>query len=134
MMMVALGWLVLEMTDSPLSLGMVWATRSAPHLIWGMLAGAVADKVDRRKLLIWALVMLAACASAMGLLISSGRAELWHILLFSFVMGSIATFTMTARQTFVVDIVGREDAMGAISMNGVAMRIMVSLVVLLRDL
>jgi MFS family permease len=61
MMMVALGWLVLEMTDSPLSLGMVWATHSAPHLIWGMLAGAVADKVDRRRLLIWVFIDLAAC-------------------------------------------------------------------------
>ncbi len=124
MMMVALGWLVLEMTDSPLSLGMVWATHSAPHLIWGMLAGAVADKVDRRRLLIWVFIDLAACAFTMGILISKGWVQLWHVLLFTFIMGSIATFAMTARQAFVVDIVDRKDAMGAISMNAVAMRIM----------
>ncbi len=124
MMMVALGWLVLEITDSPLSLGILWASRSAPHFIWGLLAGAVADKVDRRNLLIWAFVMLAACAFAMGFTISNGWIELWYILLFSFVMGSISTFTMTARQAFVVDIVSRDDAMSAISMNSVAMRIM----------
>ncbi len=61
MMMVASGWLVLELTDSPLSLGLVWATRSAPNLIWGMLAGAVADRVDRRKLQIVALALYSAC-------------------------------------------------------------------------
>jgi len=124
MMMVALSWLVLEMTNSPLSVGMVWATRSAPHLIWGMLAGAVADRVDRRRLLIWAFIILAAATFSMGFLISKGSVQLWHILLFTFIMGSIMTFDMTARQAFVVDIVGREDAMGAISMNAVAMRIM----------
>ena len=124
MMMVALGWLVLEMTGSPLSLGMVWAARSAPHLIWGMLAGAVVDKVDRQRLLIWTFIMLATVALAMGLLILKGWIELWHILFFTFIMGSTSTFAMTARQAFVVDIVGREDAMGAISINAVAMRIM----------
>ncbi|MFC1957646.1 MFS transporter [Chloroflexota bacterium] len=124
MMMVALGWLVLEMTGSPLSLGMVWAARSSPHLIWGMLAGAVADKVNRQRLLIWAFVTLAVGALAIGLLISKGWIELWHVLLFTFIMGSISTFAMTTRQAFVVDIVGRKDAMGAISMNAVAMRIM----------
>ena len=50
MMMVALGWLVLEMTNSPFSLGMVLAARLSPFLIFGILAGAIADKVDRRRL------------------------------------------------------------------------------------
>ena len=122
--MVALSWLVLEMTNSPLSLGMVWAMRAAPNLIFGMLAGAVADKVDRRRLLMWAFIVLMACALLMGIIISKGWIQLWHILLFSFVMGSITTFAMTARQAFVVDIVGREDAMTALSMSAVAMRSM----------
>ena len=124
MMMVTLSWLVLEMTDSPLSLGMVWAMRSAPNLIFGMLAGAVADKVDRRKLLIWAFAVLMACAISMGILISKDLIQLWHILLFSFLIGSITTFAITACQAFVVDIVGLEDAMTALSMNAVAMRSM----------
>jgi len=123
MQMVALGWLVLEMTDSPLSLGIVWATRASPHLIFGMMAGAVADKVDRRNLLVMAFSILAACALAMGFLISTGRIQLWHILLLTFIMGSISVFAMTARQALVVDIVGLEDTMSALSMSAVAMRI-----------
>ena len=122
-MMVALGWLVLEMTNSPLSLGVVWAVRSAPFLIFGIFAGAVADKIDRRRLLILTFIMLAACAFFMGILISRGWIQLWSILLVTFIIGSIMTFNMTTRQAFVVDIVGPEDAMSALAMNAAAMRI-----------
>ncbi len=123
MMMVALGWLVLEMTDSPFSLGAVWAARSAPFLIFGVFAGAVADKIDRRKLLIFTFIMLAAYAFLMGILISKAWIQVSYILLITFIIGSIMTFNMTATQAFVVDIVGPEDAMSALSMNAAAMRI-----------
>ncbi len=123
MMMVTLGWLVLEMTDSPLSLGMVWAARSSPFLIFGIVAGAIADKVDRRRFLIWTFIMLAAFSFLMGVLISKAWIQMWHILFLTFIMGSIMTFNMTTHQAFVVDIVGPEDAMSALSMNAVAMRI-----------
>ncbi len=120
MMMVALTWLVLEMTDSPLSLGIVWAIRGAPHLIWAMPAGAISDRVDRRKLLIWAYVILAVCTAGTGALVASELVQLWHLLAFSFVLGSVSTFVIAARQAFVVDIVGREDTLNAISTSGVA--------------
>jgi len=124
MMMVALGWLVLEMTDSPLSLGLVFAMRSAPHLLFGMLAGAVADRFDRKSVILLALLALMVMAAVMGVLIGTGTIRLWHVLLFSFVLGTLTTFLMTARQAFVVDIVGREQAMPAISLQAVAMRVM----------
>ncbi|MHA2394618.1 MAG: MFS transporter, partial [Promethearchaeota archaeon] len=123
MQMVALGWLVLDMTNSAMSLGIVWATRSAPHLIWGLLAGAVADKVDRRRLLIIVFMVLGFIAFLMGILISKDLIHLWQVMLFSFIMGSISTFATPARQALVVDIVGRTDTMGAIAINAVGMRI-----------
>lgn len=123
-MMVSLGWLTLEMTNSPLALGMVWAARSAPHFLFGILAGAVADRIDRRKLLIWAFTLLAATSLAMGFLISQGWIQLWHTLILTFILGLLITFDMTSRQTLVVDIVGPEDAMSALSMNAVALRVM----------
>ena len=76
MMRVSLGWLVLELTDSPLSLGLVWATRSAPNLIWGMLAGTVADRVDRKKLQIVALALYSACGFLLGYLVLRGWIQL----------------------------------------------------------
>ncbi len=124
MMMVALGWMVLEMTQSALSIGMVWATRSAPHLIWGLLAGTIADRLDRRHLLVVALVVKAALSVAMGILVSGGRAELWHVLVFTFLTSSISTFVITANQALIVDIVGPGEAMGAISLSAVAKRSM----------
>jgi len=122
MMMVASGWLVLELTDSPLSLGLVWATRSAPNLIWGMLAGAVADRVDRRKLQIVALALYSACGFLLGYLVLRGWIQLWHVLLITFVWGSIRAFEGPARQAFIVDIVGRDGAMSGISLNAVGLR------------
>ncbi|MBA7606924.1 Enterobactin exporter EntS [subsurface metagenome] len=122
MMMVSSGWLVLELTDSPLSLGLVWATRSAPNLIWGMLAGAVADRFDRKKLQIVSLVLYSICGFLLGYLVVQGWIRLWHVLLITFVWGSIRAFDGPARQAFIVDIVGRESAMGGISLNAVGMR------------
>jgi len=124
MSMVALGWLVLEMTDSPFLLGMVWAARMFPSLIFGMFAGAIADKVDRRRLLILVFIMQAAYAFLVGFLISRGWIQIWHIFLLIFISGSTMTLAIPTRQAFVVDIVGPEDTMTAISMNAVAMRVM----------
>ena len=122
MMTVSSGWLVLELTDSPLSLGLVWAVHSAPNLIWGMLAGAVADRVDRKKVLITALVSYSACGLLLGFLIMQDMIQLWHVLLVTFVWSSIRTFEGPARQALIVDFVGREDTMSGISLNAVGMR------------
>jgi len=122
MMRVSLGWLVLELTDSPLSLGLVWATRSAPNLIWGMLSGTVADRVDRKKLQIVALAMYSVLGFLLGYLVLRGWTQLWHVLVITFVWGSIRTFEGPARQAFIVDIVGREGAMSGISLNAVGLR------------
>ena len=121
MLMVALQWMVLETTNSALSLGLVWATRSAPHLFFGLLAGALADRADRQKILLYVTVLLAVCAGAMGLVVAQGWVKLVHVLLFTLITSSLATFSMPARQALAVDIVGRREAMGALSMLRVAM-------------
>ncbi|MFC1802528.1 MFS transporter [Thermoproteota archaeon] len=122
MMMVSSGWLVLELTDSPLSLGIVWATNSVPNLIWGMLAGAVADRVDRKKIQIVALVLYSTCGFLLGYLIVQEWILLWHVLLITFIWSSVRTFDRPARQAFLVDIVGREGAMSGISLNAVGIQ------------
>jgi MFS family permease len=124
MTVVSTGWLVLEMTGSPLSLGIVWATRAAPHLLWGMLAGALADKLDRRRLLLWISIVLAGAAFLFGSLIMNGLIQLWHVFLFIFVTSSLKTFDMTARQAMVVDVVGRDHMMRSIALNSVGLRMM----------
>lgn len=122
-MMVTVGWQVLEMTGSPISLGLVWAVRSSPFLFFGILAGTVTDKVYRQKLLIMVFIIMAACSFLLGFLTSKGLIQLWNILLLNFLMGIGQTFDITARQTITVDIVGSEGAMGAISLNAAGNRI-----------
>ncbi len=124
MTMVSTGWLVLEITGSPLSLGIIWATRAAPHLLWGMLAGAVADKVNRRHMLL-GIGFLLACASLLfGHLITNDVIQLWQIFMFIFVTSSLKTFDMTARQVMVVDVVGRDQVVRSIALNSVGLRMM----------
>jgi MFS family permease len=87
-----------------------------------MLAGAVADRVDRKKLQIVALSLFAICGFFLGYLINRDLVQLWHVLLVTFAWSSIRAFDGPARQAFIVDLVGREGAMGGISLNAVGMR------------
>lgn len=119
---VSSGWLVLELTDSPLSLGLFWAVRSSPNLLFGMVGGATADKMDRRKLLIICYILYVFCGLIFGLLIISGLIQLYHALALIFIRGIIRAFENPSRQSFIVDIVGRENAMNGISLNAVGMR------------
>ena len=122
LMDVSSGWLVLELTNSPLSLGLFWAVRSSPNLLFGMVGGATADKMDRRKLLIICYILYVFCGLIFGFLIISGLIQLYHAIALIFIRGIIRTFENPARQSFVVDIVGRENAMNGISLNAVGMR------------
>jgi len=122
LMDVSSGWLVLDLTDSPLSLGLFWAVRSSPNLLFGMIGGATADKMDRRKLLITCYSLYVLCGLLFGFLIMSGRIQLYHALALIFIRGIIRTFEHPSRQSFIVDIVGRDNAMNGVSLNAVGMR------------
>ena len=122
LMDVASGWLVLDLTNSPLSLGLFFAVRSSPNLLFGMVGGAMADKTDRRSLLVTCYSLYAICGFLFGFLIMSSTIQLWHALALIFIRGIIRTFEGPARQSFIVDIVGRGNAMSGISLNAVGMR------------
>jgi MFS family permease len=123
MLVVAQGWLVLELTDSPLSLGMVWAIRFAPALFLGVLAGSVVDKIDPRRLLIFSFLARGICALTLGILITLDLIQLWNILLITFINGAVMVFNLPSQQVFAVDIVSPEGAMNAISINAMGMRV-----------
>ena len=119
---VSSGWLVLELTDSPLSLGLFWAVRSSPNLLFGMVGGATTDKMDRQRLLIICYSLYTVCGLLFGFLIASGSIQLYHAITLIFIRGIIRTFENPSRQSFIVDIVGRKNAMNGISLNAVGMR------------
>ncbi len=124
LMMVALGWLVLELTGSSLSLGIVWTSRSLPNMIFGLLAGSLADKFNKRNLLVWSFSILSVCSLAVGLLITFNMIQLWHVIVLTFLIGTLMTFDGATRQAFVVDLVDQTDTMSAISVNAFGMRMM----------
>jgi MFS family permease len=119
---VSSGWLVLELTDSPLSLGLFWAVRSSPNLLFGMVGGATTDKMDRQRLLIICYSLYTVCGLLFGFLIVSGSIQLYHAITLIFIRGIIRTFENPSRQSFIVDIVGRKNAMNGVSLNAVGMR------------
>ena len=117
---VAFGWQVLELTDSPFMLGAVAFIRGLPLLVFGIVGGVVADRFDRRKLIIVAAGMTVSLTFLMAILTSSGLIRVWHIFIISLVGGTISAFNMPTRQAFVFDLVGRDDLTNAISLNFIA--------------
>jgi len=122
LMDVSAGWLVLDLTDSPLSLGLFFAVRSSPNLLFGMVGGAVADKLDRKRLLMACYGLYSGMGLLIGYLVMAGSIQLWHALALIFIRGIVRTFEGPARQSFIVDIVGRDNAMNGISLSAVGTR------------
>ena len=120
MQQVLLGWLIFDMTGSGGMVGTIFAVRSLPNLVIGMAAGSITDRFDRR------LIMRLSCAALM--LISLAVAWLQFadlltvgpLLLATFLMGSAQAFYMTARQVYVYDIVGANQAINGIALVSLA--------------
>ena len=119
---VALGWLVLELTDSPFMVGLASAARMAPFFFLGILSGAVADRVDRRVLLRFLAAAASIVAAALALLLVAEAAQVWHVMVLAVAMGCVWAFTMTLRQAYTYDIVGPELALNGLSLNALSQR------------
>ncbi len=119
MQRIAQDWLVLtHLTNhSGTAVGVVMSLQFGPPIILMPLAGRVADRVDRRKLLLVTQSAMAATALGLGLLVLTGLVTLWHVYLFAGLMGCISAFDSPVRQIFVAELVGDEDLPNAIALN-----------------
>lgn len=117
MQTVALGWLVLQLTNSAFMLGLVGFASSFPMLVLLLLGGVYADRVDRRKLLIGALSSMAVLAAVLASLTWLEVVHIWHILVLALLSGSALALSAPAYQAFLHDIVGRRDLQSAIALN-----------------
>ncbi|MDI9627011.1 MAG: MFS transporter [Acidobacteriota bacterium] len=115
----AVSWLVLmELTDGSASaLGFVTAIMFLPGLVLAPVAGSVADRFAKRKILLLTQSVFAVDAVFMAALVLSGRAELWMVYLISFIDGLCFTLDNPARQSFVSELVGAENLPNAIGLN-----------------
>lgn len=122
--LVVVGWLTLELTDSPLMVGIVAASKMAGYLAAPFM-GVVADRMDRRMLLIIAALVNLLATLIMLVLFAAGVLDLWHIIALALLGGLTWALDNPTRQAFVPDLVDKEDLTNAIALNAVAMEITV---------
>ncbi len=121
--MVVLGWLVLELTDSTLMVGLAIGLRQAPSLIFGIPFGAVADRFDRKLLLVATVIALTVTTLATAALLQLDWLDLWVLLLLNLLLGTWWTGVRTLRQSMTYDIVGARDMVSGLSINILAQRL-----------
>jgi MFS family permease len=117
MQRVAQDWLVLNLTNSGTALGIVTALQFGPSLVLGLWGGVLADRLDKRKLLLGTQTALALVALTLGLLDVSGVVQYWHVLVLATLLGVVTSIDTPTRQSFVVEMVGRDDLTNAVGIN-----------------
>ncbi|CAN0619758.1 MFS transporter, DHA3 family, macrolide efflux protein [Burkholderia multivorans] len=119
MQRIAQDWLVLtQLTHhSGAAVGVVMSLQFGPPIVLMPLAGMVADRFDRRRLLLVTQSAMAVTALGLGLLVITGLVTLWHVYLFAGLMGCISAFDSPMRQTFIAELVGDEDLPNAVALN-----------------
>lgn len=114
---IAQGWLILVLTNSPFMLGLITAVQFLPLLLFSLVAGEVADRVPKRPLLILTQTSMMIFALILGLLTLTGVVRYWHVLILAALLGISNAFDTPIRQAFIVEMVGKEDLMNAITLN-----------------
>jgi MFS family permease len=120
---VAQGWLVLQLTNSALAVGLVTALGSFPILLLTLYGGVVADRVDKRRLVIVLQSLMLCEALALAVLTHQGWITVHLVMALASFYGLLSAFEVPARQALVSEIVGREDLMNAIALNSSAFNV-----------
>jgi MFS family permease len=119
MQMTAQSWLVLTLTHSSTYLGLVVALQTLPVLLFGPYGGVIADRSDKRRLMMVLQAAMGLQALALGLLTVLNAVRFWEVCLLAVVLGLNNAFENSARQSFVREMVGRDELRNAITLNSV---------------
>jgi len=117
MQSVALGWLVLEITNSPFAVGLNQALRSFGVLLFTLYAGVIVDRVDKRRLIVWTQALQMLEALALAALVWTKTVTVWQVMALAVMFGIVNAFDIPARQAFIAELVARDDLMNAIALN-----------------
>jgi MFS family permease len=117
MQSVAQAWLVYRMTKSALLLGSVGFASQIPVFLIAPIGGIAADRSNRQRLVIATQVSSMILAGILALLTLSGHVQVWHIFVLAALLGVVNAFDIPGRQSFLIDMVGKEDLMNAIALN-----------------
>jgi MFS family permease len=119
MQTIAQGWLVYTLTGSGTQLGLVVALQMVPVLILAPYAGLVADRVNKRRMIIGVQAVMAVLALILGVLTVTGAVQLWQVYVLAAGLGIATAFDNPARQSFVTELVGPDNVRNAVTLNSV---------------
>ena len=117
MQQVGQGWLALELSNSAFVVGLVSAAGSLPILLFSLYAGVIVDRRDKLRLVTITQILLSIEAAALWWLVWSGHITIPYLVILALVQGLISSVEIPARQSMIVDLVGREDVVDAIALN-----------------
>ncbi|MBV6757993.1 MFS transporter [Rhodococcus opacus] len=119
MQTIAQSWLVLELSGSATAIGAVMALQTVPMLLVAPYGGVVADRVDKRRLMITLQTLMGVQALVLGILTVTGTVHLWHVYVLALVLGLNQCFETPTRQSFLLEMVGAEQLRNAVSLQSV---------------
>ena len=111
------GWLILTLTNSPFYVGLTAALSSIGVLLFSLYAGVIADRTDKRRFIILMQVAFMLEAFTVSILVWTGVVAVWQVLVLATILGIASAFDIPMRQSFVVEMVGKDDLMNAIALN-----------------
>jgi MFS family permease len=117
------AWLALQLGADAFAIGLIFAARMLPSLLFGLAAGTIADRVDRSRQLLAVALAAALLLAAFGWLVAATSMQIWQVIVFSFIAGCVMVFDTPARQALVLDIVPKAAAQRALALNALAGRL-----------
>ena len=120
MQQIGSGWLVLQLTNSPFWLGLVSFTAALPILLFSLPAGVLADRIERRRLLLATQTLAGLLSLTLAILTATGAIKIGYILGITLLSGTVMAFHMPTWQTMIPDLVGKERLMNAVGLNAAA--------------
>lgn len=117
MQTIAQGWLVLQLTNSAFQVGLVTTINTLPVLLFTLYGGVIADRVNKRRFLIVLQTLMLLEALALAVLTGTGRVTVGWVMALAAVQGVLVAFEIPARQSFLVEMTGREDLLTAVALN-----------------
>ncbi|MDP6350263.1 MAG: MFS transporter [Chloroflexota bacterium] len=115
------GWLIYELTGSPLFLGVIALARTAPLILFSPFGGVIADRVDRTRLIMYSQLIAGVVAIAVALLLILKLLEPWHLLITAVIAGTMTSINIPARQALIASLVGRQLIMNAVALHSFAL-------------
>lgn len=120
---IAQPWLAYDLTHSPFLLSLIGALQFTPILLFSLVAGVYVDRFPKKKILLFTQTASGLIALTLALLVWSQQIQYWHILVLATLLGFVNVLDMPTRQSFVIELVGKDDLMNAIAMNSMAFNV-----------